>query len=188
MMDYRTFLAAPKASLGVVDVRDVARAHVGKFFNAFRSRVWNLDALSNPKTNGQRILITSQPSVWFSDWRKWLQEEFADKGAYFTNFRGCFLSKWVSFLFWHKSDWLAYFIKSLINEWILLIVAVALTPQTAKTFHKFWQFQEWIICETKSVFSSSVCARVFLPIIENWKLETYHCAILPLSSDLQGTT
>ncbi|PAV80723.1 hypothetical protein WR25_03317 [Diploscapter pachys] len=70
MMDYRTFLAAPKASLGVVDVRDVARAHV--------------DALSNPKTNGQRILITSQPSVWFSDWRKWLQEEFGNKGYHIT--------------------------------------------------------------------------------------------------------
>ena len=30
MMDFRTYLASPKVSLGVVDVRDVARAHVGR--------------------------------------------------------------------------------------------------------------------------------------------------------------
>lgn len=32
-MDFRTYLASPKISLGVVDVRDVARAHVGECNN-----------------------------------------------------------------------------------------------------------------------------------------------------------
>uniref|UniRef100_A0A1I7XCR9 Epimerase domain-containing protein n=1 Tax=Heterorhabditis bacteriophora TaxID=37862 RepID=A0A1I7XCR9_HETBA len=66
MMDFRTYLAAPKASLGVVDVRDVARAHV--------------DVLTNDEANGERILITSQPSIWFRDMTKWLAKEFRKQG------------------------------------------------------------------------------------------------------------
>lgn len=70
MMDFRTFLAAPKACLGVVDVRDVARAHIL--------------AMENPKTNGERILITHTLPVWFSDMRDWLMEEFKDAGYLFS--------------------------------------------------------------------------------------------------------
>ncbi|KAH7730561.1 oxidoreductase [Aphelenchoides avenae] len=66
MMDFRTFLAAPKACLGVVDVRDVARAHVL--------------AMTNPKTDGQRILITHDRPVWFADMVKWLSKEFKNHG------------------------------------------------------------------------------------------------------------
>ncbi|VDD88733.1 unnamed protein product [Enterobius vermicularis] len=49
MMSYKTYLAAPKVSLGMVDVRDVATAHIR--------------AMTTPETNGERILITSTPSV-----------------------------------------------------------------------------------------------------------------------------
>lgn len=66
MMDYRTFLAIPKVSLGVVDVRDVARAHV--------------KALKAPETNGERILITAVPSVWFAQMAEWLHKEFKKQG------------------------------------------------------------------------------------------------------------
>ncbi|CAI4224584.1 unnamed protein product [Auanema sp. JU1783] len=70
MMDIRTYLAAPHVSLGIVDVRDVAKAHVL--------------ALKNKESNGERILITSQPSVWFKDMTKWLRKEFQKQGYYIT--------------------------------------------------------------------------------------------------------
>ncbi|CAD5232237.1 unnamed protein product [Bursaphelenchus xylophilus] len=70
MMDFRTFLAAPRACLGVVDVRDVARAHI--------------IALKEPKTNGQRILITHSRPTWFFEIRDWLMEEFKDQGYTFS--------------------------------------------------------------------------------------------------------
>jgi nucleoside-diphosphate-sugar epimerase len=70
MMDFRTFLAAPKACLGVVDVRDVARAHIL--------------AMTNEKTNGERILITHTLPVWFKDMKNWLHEEFKNDGYIFS--------------------------------------------------------------------------------------------------------
>ncbi|KAE9546287.1 hypothetical protein FO519_010501, partial [Halicephalobus sp. NKZ332] len=66
MMDFRTFLAAPKVCLGVVDVRDVAKAHIL--------------SLKSEKSDGQRILITNEKPTWFSDFRDWLMEEFKDYG------------------------------------------------------------------------------------------------------------
>ncbi|TKR82592.1 hypothetical protein L596_016289 [Steinernema carpocapsae] len=66
MMDVRTFLAAPKICLGLVDVRDVARAHV--------------KALELPETNGQRVLVTHTDPVWFGDMAKWLHKEYTKKG------------------------------------------------------------------------------------------------------------
>ncbi|KAI6190452.1 NAD dependent epimerase/dehydratase family protein [Aphelenchoides bicaudatus] len=66
MMNFSTFLAAPRACLGVVDVRDVARAH--------------LLAMTNPKTDGERILITHERPTWFKDMRNWLAEEFKGHG------------------------------------------------------------------------------------------------------------
>lgn len=65
-MDIRTYLASPRASVGVVDVRDVARAHV--------------IAMREPQSDGQRILVTAQPSVWFGDMAQWLAEEFRPQG------------------------------------------------------------------------------------------------------------
>uniref|UniRef100_A0AC34F2P5 NAD-dependent epimerase/dehydratase domain-containing protein n=1 Tax=Panagrolaimus sp. ES5 TaxID=591445 RepID=A0AC34F2P5_9BILA len=70
MMDFRTFLAAPKACLGVVDVRDVAKAHIL--------------AMTNEKTNGERILITHTQPTWFRDMRDWLMEEFKEDGYIFS--------------------------------------------------------------------------------------------------------
>ncbi|CAD5224378.1 unnamed protein product [Bursaphelenchus okinawaensis] len=70
MMDFRTFLAAPRACLGVVDVRDVARAHIL--------------ALKEPKTNGRRILVTHTRPTWFFEMRNWLMEEFKDQGYVFS--------------------------------------------------------------------------------------------------------
>lgn len=70
-MDFRTFPAAPKVSLGMVDVRDVARAHIR--------------AMESGICDGERILITSIPSVWFSQITQWLSEEFKSQGAYAIN-------------------------------------------------------------------------------------------------------
>ncbi|KAK0405651.1 hypothetical protein QR680_018113 [Steinernema hermaphroditum] len=66
MMNMRTYLASPKICLGVVDVRDVAVAHIR--------------ALERPETNGQRILVTHTSPVWFGDMANWLHEEFSPRG------------------------------------------------------------------------------------------------------------
>jgi dihydroflavonol-4-reductase len=59
--------AIPRLQLALVDVRDVARAHVL--------------AMTNEKTNGQRLLITAQPSFWFEDIAKVLADEFNQQGS-----------------------------------------------------------------------------------------------------------
>ncbi|KAJ1354910.1 hypothetical protein KIN20_012001 [Parelaphostrongylus tenuis] len=64
-MDFRTYLASPKVSLGIVDVRDVAKAH--------------LEALRRPESDGERILITAR-SVWFGEMVYWLRREFIRLG------------------------------------------------------------------------------------------------------------
>ncbi|VDM50650.1 unnamed protein product, partial [Toxocara canis] len=66
MMDVRSCPASPKVSLGMVDVRDVARAHIR--------------AMVTSESDGQRILVTATPSVWFADIARWLGEEFRDQG------------------------------------------------------------------------------------------------------------
>ncbi|MCP9265256.1 Integrator complex subunit 9-like protein [Dirofilaria immitis] len=66
IMDYHTFPASPKVSLGMVDVRDVARAHIR--------------AMECANCNGERILITTTPTVWLSQLTRWLYEEFKDQG------------------------------------------------------------------------------------------------------------
>ena len=70
MMDIRTFLASPKVCLGVVDVRDVAKAHIL--------------ALSTPESDGERILITHETPTWFADFRNWLSKEFKHYGFVIT--------------------------------------------------------------------------------------------------------
>lgn len=57
--------ALPKVSIGVVDVRDVATAH--------------LLALENPKSNGQRYLL-SEKTLWFGDIGQILGAEFKKYG------------------------------------------------------------------------------------------------------------
>jgi nucleoside-diphosphate-sugar epimerase len=84
MMNFATFLAAPKACLGVVDVRDVARAH--------------LLALTNSNTDGERILITHEKPVWFKDMRNWLMEEFKGHGELGKGFFDQFLFQAMSSL------------------------------------------------------------------------------------------
>ncbi|GMR32781.1 hypothetical protein PMAYCL1PPCAC_02976 [Pristionchus mayeri] len=66
MMKRTTNLAQPKISLGLVDVRDVADAHVR--------------ALERPETDGHRILVTATPSAWYADIARWLKDEFGRYG------------------------------------------------------------------------------------------------------------
>ncbi|GMR47186.1 hypothetical protein PMAYCL1PPCAC_17381, partial [Pristionchus mayeri] len=66
MLSFTTFLAAPPAYIGIVDVRDVASAHV--------------KALITPSTNGERILLTNAPTIRFRQLTKWLQIEFGPHG------------------------------------------------------------------------------------------------------------
>ncbi|KAF8381552.1 hypothetical protein PRIPAC_70694 [Pristionchus pacificus] len=66
MMKRKTNLAQPKVSLGLVDVRDVAEAHVR--------------ALERPETDGERILVTACPSAWYADIARWLKHEFKRYG------------------------------------------------------------------------------------------------------------
>ncbi|VDL65433.1 unnamed protein product [Nippostrongylus brasiliensis] len=58
--------AVPELNLACVDVRDVAKAHV--------------EAMRRPESDGQRILITSQPSFWFRDIARILRKEFGPQG------------------------------------------------------------------------------------------------------------
>lgn len=58
----------PKIQLALVDVRDVARAHVA--------------AMTSVASNGHRILITAQPSFWFKDIARVLIKEFRRQGSY----------------------------------------------------------------------------------------------------------
>ncbi|VDN22800.1 unnamed protein product [Gongylonema pulchrum] len=63
---WNTLPAVPKISLGMVDVRDVARAHIR--------------AMRCPDSDGERILITATPSVWFEQIVEWLHKEFKNQG------------------------------------------------------------------------------------------------------------
>ncbi|CAJ0921220.1 unnamed protein product, partial [Mesorhabditis belari] len=56
----------PGVSLALVDVRDVAKAHI--------------EAMRRPETDGERILCTSQPSFWFRDFARILGKEFRRQG------------------------------------------------------------------------------------------------------------
>lgn len=58
--------AVPALQLALVDVEDVARAHVM--------------AMTNKESDGERILLTAQPSFWFLDVAKVLGREFREQG------------------------------------------------------------------------------------------------------------
>lgn len=58
--------ALPPFSLGLVDVRDVAAAH--------------LKAMCEPKSNGERIMVTALPAFYFKDIAETLKKEFGPQG------------------------------------------------------------------------------------------------------------
>ncbi|KAE9552581.1 hypothetical protein FO519_004198 [Halicephalobus sp. NKZ332] len=65
--------AVPALNLGLVDVRDVAKAHIL--------------AMTNPKADGERFLVTYQPSYWFLDIAKALGKEFRSQGYWLPRFQ-----------------------------------------------------------------------------------------------------
>ena len=56
----------PALQLALVDVGDTARAHIL--------------AMLKENTDGERILITAQPSFWFQEISKVLAKEFCSQG------------------------------------------------------------------------------------------------------------
>lgn len=56
----------PAVKFGLVDVRDVAEAHI--------------KAMRNPETDGHRLLVTYQPSYSFLDIANVLRNEFGPQG------------------------------------------------------------------------------------------------------------
>uniref|UniRef100_A0A0R3RKQ2 Epimerase domain-containing protein n=1 Tax=Elaeophora elaphi TaxID=1147741 RepID=A0A0R3RKQ2_9BILA len=58
--------AVPTVQFGLVDVRDVAQAHIR--------------AMREPRSDGLRILISYQPSFWFMDIANVLRDEFSSQG------------------------------------------------------------------------------------------------------------
>ena len=58
--------AVPALSLGIIDVRDVAAAHI--------------IAMRNPKTDGERILLTTVPALYFKEMGEILHKEFSKQG------------------------------------------------------------------------------------------------------------
>uniref|UniRef100_A0A0M3KK27 Nucleoside-diphosphate sugar epimerase n=1 Tax=Anisakis simplex TaxID=6269 RepID=A0A0M3KK27_ANISI len=58
--------AVPNVEMPLVDVRDVARAHIR--------------SMTEPKSDGQRILLVSQPSFSFMQIANTLRQEFGPQG------------------------------------------------------------------------------------------------------------
>ncbi|KAI1730598.1 3-beta hydroxysteroid dehydrogenase/isomerase family domain-containing protein [Ditylenchus destructor] len=73
--------ATPPLNLALVDVRDVANAHIL--------------AMRNAESDGQRILITSQPSFWFLDISKILAREFRSQGYWLPRFQVPYAVVWL---------------------------------------------------------------------------------------------
>lgn len=120
MMNFSTFLAAPKACLGVVDVRDVARAHIL--------------AMTNEKTDGQRILITHERPTWFKDIRDWLIAEFKSHGEFTTFFDNIHVfNEWIN-----KFGVLGYVISPLtVPNWMVRLYSKTnLDKQSSAVVHR----------------------------------------------------
>lgn len=71
----------PPLNMAVVDVRDVALAHV--------------EALRRPESDNERILCTNTPSLWFLDIAKILSEEFSGKGYRIPKFQAPYFCVWL---------------------------------------------------------------------------------------------
>uniref|UniRef100_A0AC34QG70 3-beta hydroxysteroid dehydrogenase/isomerase domain-containing protein n=1 Tax=Panagrolaimus sp. JU765 TaxID=591449 RepID=A0AC34QG70_9BILA len=65
--------AVPALNLALVDVRDVAKAHIL--------------AMTNPKADNERFLVTYQPSYWFRDISRVLAAEFRSQGYWLPTFQ-----------------------------------------------------------------------------------------------------
>ncbi|KAK6111979.1 NAD dependent epimerase/dehydratase family protein [Brugia pahangi] len=74
-----SMLAYPLMKLGLIDVRDAARAHIL--------------AMKETKCNGQRILITAE-TLSFQQIANILREEFADKGYRIPRFKAPYVALW----------------------------------------------------------------------------------------------
>lgn len=73
--------AYPELNLACVDVRDVAKAHV--------------EAMRCPESDGERILITSQPSFWFRDIARILGKEFRPQGYWVPHYQVPYILLWL---------------------------------------------------------------------------------------------
>ncbi|CAI4225482.1 unnamed protein product [Auanema sp. JU1783] len=75
----------PQLNLACVDVRDVASAHI--------------KAMTESATDGERILVTSQPSLWFRDFARVLGSEFREQGYWIPSIQVPYYVLWIySFL------------------------------------------------------------------------------------------
>ncbi|KAL3107837.1 hypothetical protein niasHT_017069 [Heterodera trifolii] len=73
--------AVPALQLALVDVRDVAKAHIV--------------AMTKAETDGQRILLTAQPSFWFREIAKVLAKEFRSQGYWLPRFQAPYVGVWL---------------------------------------------------------------------------------------------
>ncbi|KJH53116.1 NAD dependent epimerase/dehydratase family protein [Dictyocaulus viviparus] len=71
----------PDLNLPCVDVRDVAKAHV--------------EAMRRSQSDGERILITYQPSFWFRDISRILGKEFRSQGFWIPYYRVPYWLLWL---------------------------------------------------------------------------------------------
>uniref|UniRef100_A0A0K0FK37 Epimerase domain-containing protein n=1 Tax=Strongyloides venezuelensis TaxID=75913 RepID=A0A0K0FK37_STRVS len=73
--------ALPAFQMGFVDVRDVAEAHI--------------IAMTNNEVNGERILLTDSPSLWFKDVAECLRPEFSKSGYKIPRFQVPYILLWI---------------------------------------------------------------------------------------------
>ncbi|KAJ1366876.1 hypothetical protein KIN20_027658 [Parelaphostrongylus tenuis] len=73
--------AVPELNLACVDVRDVAKAHV--------------EAMIRPESDGERILITSQPSFFFRNIARILGKEFRRQGFWVPHYQAPYFVLWL---------------------------------------------------------------------------------------------
>ncbi|CAK5085089.1 unnamed protein product [Meloidogyne enterolobii] len=71
----------PALQLALVDVTDVAKAHIS--------------AMTNSESDNERILITSQPSFWFKDIAKILAKEFEKQGYWLPHYEAPYFCVWL---------------------------------------------------------------------------------------------
>ncbi|PAV75727.1 hypothetical protein WR25_11683 [Diploscapter pachys] len=80
-MDFCQMPATPPLNMALVDVRDVARAH--------------LEAMRRPETDGERILVASTPSIWFRDIARTLRKEFSSQGYKIPRVQAPYFMVWM---------------------------------------------------------------------------------------------
>uniref|UniRef100_F1L7N0 Oxidoreductase n=1 Tax=Ascaris suum TaxID=6253 RepID=F1L7N0_ASCSU len=73
--------AVPSIEIGMVDVRDVANAHI--------------KAMRESKSDGERILLTAQPSISFLEIANILRKEFGPQGYYLPRFEVPYPILWL---------------------------------------------------------------------------------------------